>query len=155
MPSKTPIIGVYKIDTNNEVLYVGSSKNVTRRFSEHKYRLNKKNHVNINLQSVVENLGIDNIKFTVLETTSLENLGIKEYNWMVKLKPTCNIMLIDPSGISRHTEERKNSMSINNPSKRPEVRIMRSNQLKKYNPARDSAEVRAKISKSQKIRLSS
>ncbi len=154
MPFKKPIIGVYKISVNGKTLYVGSSQSILQRFAEHKSKLTKGQHVNTKLQSAVDDYGMNNIKFELLEVTSLKNLRIKEYEWTVRLKPKCNIMLIDEFGVSRHTEEHKRNMSINNPSKRPEVRIMRSLQLKKYNPARDSAEVRAKISASQKLRLS-
>lgn len=70
---KEIISGVYKI-TNilNNKCYIGSSKNIIRRFSDHKYLLNSNKHYSTFLQRAWNKYGVDNFEFSILVQTSSE-----------------------------------------------------------------------------------
>lgn len=62
-----PICGVYKIENLiNGKVYVGKSKNIGIRWSEHRSELNSGNHINAHLQSAWNKYGEDNFRFDVL-----------------------------------------------------------------------------------------
>ena len=62
-----PICGVYKIENLiNGKVYVGKSKNIGVRWSEHRSELNKGIHINSHLQSAWNKYGGDNFRFDVL-----------------------------------------------------------------------------------------
>ena len=62
------ICGVYKI-TNlvNGKFYIGSSKNIMKRFKEHKSDLNEQMHDNLHLQNAWNQYGEGNFKFEIIE----------------------------------------------------------------------------------------
>lgn len=102
-------------------------------------------HTNPHLQNIVNKHGVNNLSLLIVEICSSEILGNREVYWIEQLKPECNLVAVRSSDGTPHSKEWRLNMSVNNPSKRPEVRIMRSEQLKKYNPSRDSADVREKL----------
>ena len=58
--------GIYKITNNiNNKFYIGSSKNITKRFKEHKWRLKNNKHPNNKLQNSWNKYGEENFKFEV------------------------------------------------------------------------------------------
>lgn len=66
--SDKKLCGVYNITCLvNDKIYIGSSKNIYKRWKEHKYHLNKNNHDNIFLQKDWNQYGEENFEFSILE----------------------------------------------------------------------------------------
>lgn len=63
--------GVYAIQDNNGKMYIGSSKDIDKRFLMHIRGLRKGKHHNIVLQRTYDKYGEDFFKFIVLEETDL------------------------------------------------------------------------------------
>ena len=83
------ISGVYKI-TNNITgdFYIGSSKNIEKRWHEHKSPSVHKQHPNSKLYKGMAQYGLGNFIFEVLEET--DNLKEREQYWIKQLKPSYN-----------------------------------------------------------------
>ena len=81
------ISGIYIIQNIlNEKLYVGSSVNINSRLSQHKYQLKKKIHSNQKLQNAVNKYGINNFRFSSLESVkNIDSLKDKERFWIDSL----------------------------------------------------------------------
>jgi group I intron endonuclease len=62
----------------NNKKYIGSSKNIERRFYKHKLLLNKNKHTNLFLQNSWNKHGEDNFKFSIIEICKIEDLINKE-----------------------------------------------------------------------------
>lgn len=78
------ISGVYKIENkNNGKVYIGSSKNIYKRWEVHKKGLEKKSHHNAKLQHAWNKSGgkLD-LTFDVLEECPVEVLFEREQHWM-------------------------------------------------------------------------
>lgn len=69
------MIGVYKITNPNNQIYVGSSKNIERRFKQYKYLRKNEQH---KVRNSILKYSYDNHKFEVIEECSLQELLIKE-----------------------------------------------------------------------------
>lgn len=87
------IVGIYKI-TNlcNQKCYVGQSKNISKRWSNHKqiaYNKNEKGY-NYPLYAAFRKYGLHNFKFEILEKCSISNLDDRENYWINFLKPEYN-----------------------------------------------------------------
>ena len=100
------ISGVYKItNTITGDFYVGSSKNIKKRWSNHKSPYNWKLHPNVKLYKAMASYGLDNFTFEVLEeTTDLHN---REQYWIDKLKPVYNSMYAKGCDAKRRKETSK------------------------------------------------
>lgn len=60
--------GIYKIENNiNKKIYIGSSENIARRWTDHIYLLNKNNHHSLPLQRAWSKYGASAFTFTILE----------------------------------------------------------------------------------------
>ena len=79
--------GIYGIKNknNNELIYVGSSVDIYRRMEQHLNNIKK--NVNINIYNKINDIGIDNIEFIVLQnnikcnsTSELKKNRTKIYN---------------------------------------------------------------------------
>lgn len=65
------ISGIYKIQNIlNEKIYIGRSKNISKRWFEHKRELKNKSHHSDKLQNAVNKYGIDNFEFSIIEEAS-------------------------------------------------------------------------------------
>ncbi len=84
--------GIYKIlNTIDERIYVGSSKNMEKRFNVHKCELNTKKHKNPHLLNFINKYGIDKLSFEVLEYCEKDKLEEKENYYFTLLSPQFNI----------------------------------------------------------------
>lgn len=73
------MIGVYKIKCSQEnIVYIGSSIDINRRWNQHIRALNSNKHYNTSLQLAWDAYGSDSFIFNVLEETSIQNLITRE-----------------------------------------------------------------------------
>ena len=79
-------IGIYKI-TNKEtgMVYVGQSRNIQKRWSEHKRDLRNGAHRNDKLQKAYNKYGVKAFAFEVIEYCTIEELNEKETYWCNEL----------------------------------------------------------------------
>lgn len=76
-------VGIYKI-TNmiNGKIYIGQSKSLNKRKSDHFRALERGRHQNIHLQYAVNKYGLGNFNFEVIERIEVEELTNRENYWM-------------------------------------------------------------------------
>lgn len=75
--------GVYMIKNNvNNKIYIGSSKNINKRWLAHKFILNNKKHCNKHLNSAWNKYGEDNFIFSVIEYEELDKLIEREQHYI-------------------------------------------------------------------------
>jgi group I intron endonuclease len=87
------MIGIYRIkNLINDKCYYGSSKNIPKRWKQHKNQLNLKTHCNIKLQRAWNKYGEENFVFEIVELCDIEFLLTTEQNYL-NLKPEYNIGL--------------------------------------------------------------
>ena len=73
------MIGIYKItNLKNNKIYIGQSKDIQRRWNEHKY---DERH-NSPIHNAIKKYGIDNFQFEVIEECSLQELNEREKYWI-------------------------------------------------------------------------
>ena len=106
--------GVYKIENlvDNKV-YIGSSKNILKRFARHKNQLHKNLHHCSYLQNAYNKYGKEKFRFSVIEYCSIEDLLCKEQYYIDALSPEYNVLKVagSPTGY-KHTDESKKKMVI-------------------------------------------
>jgi group I intron endonuclease len=101
--------GVYKI-TNivNDKCYIGSSKNIKKRWYEHKRRLRKGIHHSQYLQKSFNKYGENNFVFEMLDYCEPDELLVIEQQYFDEIKPEYIILKIAGRVDGyRHTEETK------------------------------------------------
>jgi group I intron endonuclease len=82
------MIGIYKITNKlNNKCYIGQSKDIKRRFYEHK--LLHRNET-LSLKRALKKYGVENFSFEVLEETSIEELNEREIYYIAQIKPAYN-----------------------------------------------------------------
>lgn len=82
------ICGVYKItNTVNGKFYVGSSKDVEKRWLQHRNDLDANKHGNPYLQNAWNKYGCQNFKFQIIEECPLEVQFEREQFYLNKLNP--------------------------------------------------------------------
>lgn len=88
--SESKITGIYKIVCKiNNKIYIGSSDDITRRWRDHKSKLNCDKHHSKYLQNCWNLYGSDNFEFVILEI--IEDIGIlliKEQEYIDNLETT-------------------------------------------------------------------
>ena len=85
------ICGIYKItNTITGDFYIGSSKNVKKRWTEHKCKSMWKQCPNNPMYLDMQKYGTDKFVFEVLAEVEVEDLKEKEQQFIEKLKPTYN-----------------------------------------------------------------
>lgn len=91
-------IGIYKITNQiNGKIYIGSSKDLSRRKKDHFRLLKKGNSHSIILQRAVNKYNIDNFKFEIIVECSEELLFTIEQKLVDELKPEYNSAIQDVS----------------------------------------------------------
>lgn len=87
-------VGIYSISLNNEILYIGQSRNINRRWTFHKYELKNGIHKNVYLQRIYNKN--NNIIFSIVEfVKDLSELTMREIYYIKNLKPKCNMTIPD------------------------------------------------------------
>tara|TARA_S200002703_G_scaffold159421_1_gene172826 strand:+ start:104 stop:847 length:744 start_codon:yes stop_codon:yes gene_type:complete len=82
------MIGIYKItNIQTGMFYIGSSKNIKRRFWEHESKLRNNSHGNYKLQNSWNKHGNNNFKFEVLKETHVDELLTEEQRYLDDLRP--------------------------------------------------------------------
>lgn len=85
---KEKLCGVYCIENiQNKRKYIGISRNIQRRWIEHKSNLNNHKHNNFYLQKSWEKYGSENFNFYIIELCSEQELSEKE-RYYIKLYKT-------------------------------------------------------------------
>lgn len=79
-------MGIYEIvNLYNEKVYIGSSKNIERRWNEHIYQLRDNKHHSIKLQRAWNKYGEENFEFNILQSVdNINDLFPIEQEWMNK-----------------------------------------------------------------------
>lgn len=103
--------GIYRIDCNNECVYVGQSINLKSRKNFHLRKLRQNKHHNIYLQRIYNKYS-DKFIFTKIEECQPELLTKREMFWINELNPKCNMQIPSNSTYFTITEESRKKMSI-------------------------------------------
>ena len=81
--AKDKKIGIYKItNTINNKVYIGQSKDFSKRFREHKATLKTNTHFNIHLQRAYNKYGINSFTYETLEECSEDIINERESYWI-------------------------------------------------------------------------
>ena len=102
------ISGVYKI-TNIVTgdFYIGSSKDVKRRWACHKCPSKWQRYPNNPMYLDMKKYGVENFYFQILEEVEIEQLKEKEQQFIEKMKPTYNQMNAKGFDVERYNEYQK------------------------------------------------
>ena len=85
------ISGVYKItNTITGDFYIGSSKNVNKRWAEHKYNSSWNRQPNSQLYKDMQKYGVENFVFEVIAEVEADSLKETEQKFIEQLKPNYN-----------------------------------------------------------------
>ena len=77
------MIGIYKITNKiNNFSYIGQSVQIEERFKEHKTKYNWMRETNKRLYQAIQEFGIENFTFEILEECPSEELDSKEAFWI-------------------------------------------------------------------------
>ena len=102
------IIGIYKItNTVTGDFYIGSSKDVKRRWMQHKWPSKWKKYTNSPLYLDMKKYGVDKFVFEVLAEVEPEQLKETEQKFIETLKPTYNNINAKGLNVERHKEYNK------------------------------------------------
>ena len=102
-------IGIYKIENKvNNKCYIGSSKNIKKRWQEHKRTLKKGTHHSKALQNAWNKYGEENFIFEILCNCLFDELLIKEQEYFNIIKPEYIILKVAGRFDGyKHTDETK------------------------------------------------
>ena len=105
---RNEVCGVYKIEnTITGDFYIGSSKDVKRRWGEHKRPSVWKAQPNSPLYKDMQKYGVDKFEFQILEEVEQEYLKETEQQLIEKLRPTYNNINANGINIERYKEYQK------------------------------------------------
>ena len=102
------ISAVYKI--SNVItgdFYIGSSKNVKRRWAEHKCPSTWNRCLNNPMYLDMQKYGVDKFEFKILEEAEVDSLKVTEQKFIETLKPTYNSNRANGWNIDRYKEHQK------------------------------------------------
>ena len=128
--------GIYQIvNVINGKRYIGSSNDIKRRFTTHKYKLNKNDHSNKHLQASWGFYHVQAFRFYVIEYCSPELLFEREQMYLDICRPEYNIATdaFCPARGIKLTDVHKEQLRIINIDRaRIIYRISSSNEIKQY-----------------------
>ena len=102
------ICGIYKItNTVTGDFYIGSSKDVKKRWADHKRKSVWKQHPNNPMYIDMQKYGTDKFVFEVLAEVEIEELKVTEQKFIELLKPTYNSNRANGWDIERQKEYQK------------------------------------------------
>ena len=102
------ISAVYKItNTITNDFYIGSSKNVKKRWVNHKIPSTWKNNPNNPMYLDMQKYGVDKFVFEVLEVVEPEELKVTEQQFIETLKPNYNNYYANGWDVERYKEYNK------------------------------------------------
>jgi len=106
--------GIYIIrNLVNNKIYIGSSVNIKRRFSQHKSTLRHNTHRNKHLQNAWNKYGEINFEFVILEHHSYPEKVLGREDKCIKLySPEYNNILVNSENRFFHSEETKRKIGI-------------------------------------------
>ena len=100
------ISGIYKItNTITGDFYIGSSKDVKRRWESHKWPSKWKKYPNNPLYQDMQKYGLDKFEFQVIAEVEVASLKEKEQQFIETLKPTYNSNRANGWDIERYKNE--------------------------------------------------
>ena len=130
------ISAVYKItNTITGDFYIGSSKDVKKRWAHHKWPSTWKNHPNNQMYHDMKNYGIDKFEFQILAEVEIEELKEKEQYFIEMLNPTYNDRNANGWDFERYKESQKEyqkEYKKTNKYKKYQKEYKKTNKYKKY-----------------------
>ena len=127
------IIGIYKItNTVTGDFYIGSSKDVKKRWSSHKWPSIWRNHPNNPMYQDFQKYGVNKFEFEILAEVEVTHLKEKEQQFIEKLKPTYNSNRANGFDIERNKEYQKEYHKTDK-YKEYRKKYQKSNEWKEYN----------------------
>ena len=151
--------GIYIIkNIVNGKIYIGSSVNVFKRWTQHRYKLNKGNHANKHLQRAWNKYGISEFEFSILELINnpnkeilieLEQKYLDEHKSFNKDVGYNILKKADSSLGVEMTKETKNKLSLIMKEKWSNGEY-KQNMIDSFNYKRDNIASAKKISKTRK-----
>lgn len=108
--------GIYKITNNkNGKVYIGSSKEVSKRQQSHWRMLKNNQHHSYKLQSDYNKFGLTSFSFEVIEVCELNELLVREQYWMDHYQSyhegyNCTIFSSRPTGMTSEMKSAKAAM---------------------------------------------
>ena len=129
------ICGIYKItNTATGDFYIGSSKNVKKRWREHKCKSMWKQCPNNPMYLDMQKYGVDKFVFEILAEVEADKLKETEQQFIEKLKPTYNDRNAKGWNIERRKETHKEyNKEYSKTDKRKKAQKQYNNQLCCYN----------------------
>ena len=102
------ICGIYKItNTITGDFYIGSSKDINRRWKEHKRQSAWNKQPNNPMYQDMQKFGVNSFAFEILEEVEENKLKVTEQQFIEKLKPTYNNYNANGWDIERRKKYRK------------------------------------------------
>ena len=99
------ICGIYKItNTITGDFYIGSSKNIKQRWTDHKKPSMRKKHPNSQLYQDMQKYGTDKFEFEILAEVEPDKLKATEQQFIEKLQPTYNSNRANGWNVERYKE---------------------------------------------------
>lgn len=116
---KKDVCGVYKItNKNNGKIYIGSSKNIYKRWKHHVYELNNNKHINYYLQNAWNKYGKNSFIFEIQEICD-ENCVREREQYYIDIYNCCDreigyniVPKVDMSEMSHETKEKIGKANI-------------------------------------------
>ena len=121
MNIKSPLnqSGIYKITNKiTQKIYIGSSKNIRKRWKAHRTLLNREKHYNEHLLAAYKKYGKENFSWEVVEFIDVNNLEEREQYWIdffgsSDRKKGYNLCPAAYSNLGlKHTDESRRNMSL-------------------------------------------
>ena len=108
------ICGIYKItNTINGDFYIGSSKDINRRWTQHKRKSTWKKCPNNPMYLDMKKYGVDKFEFQVIEEVEVDKLKEREQYFIETLNPTYNSNRANGLDVERHKKYNKEYKKTN------------------------------------------